>query len=178
MRRTKETIQLEKKLTSLLGKKFYTCTKHVSTGKWYGRYDYCLRFNDGTGYFISNGMKLYEKKLTEFITQIEYFISNRNKLEEWIKEILKVNDKKTYPVTNVFDKLYLITDDTHFGKPAFDFHTEQDGVLLQSFTFLETSFCSYCLGWNYEKYIEDQQANGFSLEFGTKTLSSHPEKFI
>lgn len=178
MPKAKKTIELEKKLTQLLGKESYTCTKKSCTGKWAGTYDHSMIFNDGSCYFVSNGMKLYHHNLEKFIGQVEFFIANRDKLSEWIKEVLKVNDVKTNPVKNVFDRLYLITDDTYFGRPAFDFHTEENGRLIESFKFLESSFCSYCLGWKYESYIEIQMKNGFNLDFGTKTILYHPELFI
>lgn len=178
MKKSKQTIELEQKLTLLLGKTSYTCTKRACRGKWKGTYDYSMLFNDNTCLCVSTGLKGYHKKLEDFIKEVEFFITNRDKLSGWIKEVLKANDLKTPSVKNMFDRLYLITDDNYMCSPAFDFHTELDGLLVQSFTFLEGSFCDYCLGREDEKYPQKQLENGFCLEFGQSTLPTHPKLFI
>ena len=42
-------------------------------GKWRGTTDYSVRFDDGTSFFVSNGMKYFEERLDEMLTVYEGF---------------------------------------------------------------------------------------------------------
>ena len=67
--------QLCNKLTQLLGHKSWKKIGHPCTGKWRGTTDYSLLFEDGSGVFISNGMKYFDDRLVEITATLERFIS-------------------------------------------------------------------------------------------------------
>lgn len=145
--------ELEARLTELLGKKSYVNSKRHCTGKWRGKIDYRLLFEDGTYVFISNGKKYYDRNLFEYITHFEYYHAHKKELEEWIKSIIR-NDN----YTAVWQKLPLIEligtriDDDQFI--VFDYYLCVDSDTRLIKTYKETSFSYYCKGQTLGDYTE------------------------
>lgn len=152
---------LEGRLMELLGKESYKTEKSPCRGKFAGTYDYGLRFDDDTYFFVSNGKRDYEQKLKEAIERLRYFYATKKTLESWVKKVLAVNSEKDN-IQYVFDKLYVITDTSYMGYIAFDYHYKKDNEEIH-YIYLESSFSRYCRGWINQTWKERIDKNGFSL---------------
>lgn len=159
-----KVIQLEKKLTDLLNKKSYYRLKRACGGKWRGTYDYRLVFEDETYIFISNGLKSYEYNLNVLIGEIEYFNSNKNRFEQWIKQVLEVNSRND-AVNYVFENLYMVTNSGYLGYIVFDYHFIKEGIKSETHTYVESNLSCYCKSYEFnEAYAYNMLKEGFPLE--------------
>lgn len=82
----KELIDTCNYFASLIGKTFVAKTAHKCGGKWRGTTDYSLLFSDGTTFYISNGMKFFEKTLKEKIDKIVCFKNNKTNILATLKQ--------------------------------------------------------------------------------------------
>jgi len=145
---------MEQRLAGLLNKKSCIRTKRACTGKYRGKYDYGLLFEDGSSLFISLGWSLYEKRLQEKIEYYQYFRDNHAWLTEQVQKVIERDNRQAAvlglaPIT--FIRLELIeekADSYAFWVRAV---LEQNGVRFDK---LETNFYYACLGFETEEYFE------------------------
>ena len=157
MSQTKKTTELEQKLTVLLNKRTYTCTKRACTGKYRGLYDYGLAFNDGSHIFISCGRRYYEQRLHEYVEQYTYYRTHHDWLEGQLRKVIARDNQQAVrlglaPISLL--RLELIEE----ASSAYTFWPRM--VLEQNdqkFSQLETMFKYACLGHQPAEYFTEKQ---------------------
>lgn len=150
--------ELERKLTLLVGKQSFTYKNVACTGKYRGSTDYSLLFEDNTCLFISNGRKSYRDRLIEFINDFEYYHKHKQKLEEWLKELVN-HDNQTAEWQGL-PKLELIGTriDNNDWFIVVDYYMCINEEQKLKLTFKETGFSYYCKKDNFKDYKEKRKS--------------------
>ena len=85
---SKETLEKCNKLAKLFNAKTGAIEKTACTGKYRGTFDYSVVFDNGTSFFISNGLKYFNSRIDDLIKTYENFnqIENKNKILNYLKK--------------------------------------------------------------------------------------------
>lgn len=63
-------------------------------GKWAGTTDYSVKFNNGERFYISNGMKGFDKVLADYVTIYENFSMNKDVLMNSLRDMEASDNEK------------------------------------------------------------------------------------
>ena len=75
----KSTILLLDELTKITGHQTWRRIDYSCSGKWRGTTDHSILFDNKIKFFISNGMKNFERNLKEYIQNYKTFQTNKEK---------------------------------------------------------------------------------------------------
>ena len=80
-------------LAELFGAKSGEKIGSSCSGKWAGTSDYSVKFDNGYQFYISNGMKYFDKELENKVNIYEGFYSRRNDIVSILRE-MEIEDNK------------------------------------------------------------------------------------
>lgn len=109
---TKKLTDLCNELCALLGHKSWTKVGRRCTGKWAGTTDYSLQWEDGTTFFVTNGMTYFEKTVKETVDMLKRTRTKEHQkaimdvLREYEKDdaiLSKENGMKSYKVLGLIE---------------------------------------------------------------------------
>lgn len=166
MNNNKDSLQLQLRLTKLLGKSSFTQTKKACTGKYRGSYDYSLTFEDGSRFYISTGKTLYLSRLEEAVAHYQYYRDHYEELVCLTQQVIERDNRQAeemglMPVS--FEELKLFEEKRTDHEFWIGLRLKQNGV---EFTHFNTNFFYACMGNSFaEKGLEHYFANLLNRPF-------------
>lgn len=145
--------ELAQTLAKLLGKTKYTVEAVPCRGKFRGRKDYALRFEDDSRIFISLGYEQYEMRLSEKVEEYRYFREHYEWLKAQVELVIKRDNLQadTLGLAPIeFVDLRLRAEPTTYYEFWIEVICRQNG---KTFSFLETNLNYACLGVNTLSYF-------------------------
>lgn len=133
-------------------------------GKWAGTSDYSVKFDNGYQFYISNGMKYFDKELEDKVNIYEGFYSRRNDIVSILREMEiednKVAAEKGLKSYHVVDVDFIRKSDHFQGWFYAVIEVDGERTTIQE-TGLHCSIRNYCRDGNKNHLLSEMSSKYF-----------------